>query len=47
MKNGVVFEGVFHTANVQAKTEAEFGVALAFARKVSLLSISLSLARAL
>ncbi len=34
MKNGVVFEGVFHTANVQAKTEAEFGVALAFARKV-------------
>ena len=34
LKGGVVFEGVFHTANTSAKTEAEFGICLAFARKV-------------
>ena len=34
MKGGIVFEGVFHTANTQAKSEAEFGIVLAFARKI-------------
>jgi len=35
LKGGIVFEGVFHTANVTAKTEAEFAVCIAYARKVA------------
>eukprot|EP01052_Picozoa_sp_SAG31_P053095 SAG31_NODE_13444_length_869_cov_0.893506_1_plen_127_part_00 len=34
MKTGVVFEGVFYTANTEAKSEKDFGIVLNYATKI-------------